>query len=84
VAIRGPSAKGLDCVSGARVRIPLSPYGTKKPVALCSRFLFLLIGGSRNGTHGLLDAENGHFCKYNGTGKPLDGTEGHSEAVNGV
>ena len=22
---RGPSAKGLDCVSGARVRIPLSP-----------------------------------------------------------
>ena len=25
MAIRGPSAKGLDCVSGARVRIPLSP-----------------------------------------------------------
>ncbi len=23
---RGPSAKGLDCVSGARVRIPLSPF----------------------------------------------------------
>ncbi len=40
MAIRGPSAKGLDCVSGARVRIPLSPYGTKKPVASCSRFLF--------------------------------------------
>ncbi|MDF2936726.1 MAG: hypothetical protein K0Q90_2099 [Paenibacillaceae bacterium] len=26
MAVRGPSAKGLDCVSGARVRIPLSPY----------------------------------------------------------
>ena len=26
VAIRGPSAKGLDCVSGAWVRIPLSPF----------------------------------------------------------
>jgi hypothetical protein len=25
VAIRGPSAKGLDCESGAWVRIPLSP-----------------------------------------------------------
>ncbi len=25
MVIRGPSAKGLDRVSGARVRIPLSP-----------------------------------------------------------
>ncbi len=30
VAIRGPSAKGLDCVSGARVRIPLSPPSLPK------------------------------------------------------
>ena len=29
---RGPSAKGLDCVSGARVRIPLSPFDLARPV----------------------------------------------------